>query len=121
MATHNPRFITLDSLSDAKKEIKNIGSDPKSIDIMAPKMISKVIKLHDVVSQDAIILKQDMLSLGGEVAIPKDAFALKERSADILVTGTVTQLKELVGKLQRHYPRIQKIASELAVLVQKIT
>jgi len=121
MATHNPVFVTIDSLAAAKKEIKSIGSDPKSIDIMAPKMISKVIKLQNVVLQDAIILKQDMLSLGGEVVIPRDAFELKERSADILVVGTLKQLQELVGKLQRHYPRIQKIASELTVLIQKIT
>jgi hypothetical protein len=35
--------------------------------------------------------------------------------------GTVTQLRELVGKLQRHYPRIQAIAAELAVLLQDIS
>jgi dihydropteroate synthase len=121
MATYNPMFISIDSLEAAKKEIKSIGSDPKSIEIMAPKMVSKVIKLHTVVLQDAIILKQDMLSLGGEVVIPRDAFELKERSADILVVGTVKQLQELVGKLQRHYPRIQKIASEIAVLIQEIS
>jgi dihydropteroate synthase len=121
MATHNPLFITIDSLKTAKREIKTIGSDPKSIDIMAPKMVSKVIKFHNVVLQDAIILKQDMLSLGGEVVIPRDAFELKERSAVILVVGTVKQLQELVAKLQRHYPRIQKIASELAVLIQEIS
>jgi hypothetical protein len=77
METHNPQFITVESLNDAKKEIRNIGCDPKSVDIMAPKMVSRVIKLHDVVLQDAIILKQDMLSLGGEVCIPKEAFLLR--------------------------------------------
>ena len=121
MITHNPKFITINSLNEAKKAIKKIGSDPQSIDIMAPKAISRVIKLENVVLQDAIIMKQDMLSLGGEVAIPKDAFELKERSAVILVIGTAKQLQELVGKLQRHYPRIQSIAAELAVLLKKIS
>jgi hypothetical protein len=49
--------------------------------------------------------------LGGEVAIPKDAFELKEQSADILVMGTLKQLRELVGKLNRHYPRIKIISN----------
>jgi len=120
MAPHNLRFISIDSLNAAKKEIQNIGSDPNSIDIMAPKAIFKVIKLEQVSLQDAIIIKQDMLSLGGEVAIPRDAFELKKNPADILVMGTVTQLRELVGKLQRHYPRIQAIAAELAVLLEEI-
>jgi hypothetical protein len=60
-----------------------------------------------------------MLSLGGEVAIPRDAFELKKNPADILVMGTITQLRELVGKLHRHYPRLQAIAAELAVLLKK--
>ena len=88
---------------------------------MAPKAIFKVIKLEHVVLQDTIIIKQDMLSLGGEVAIPRDAFELKKSFADILVMGTVTQLLELVGKLRRHYPRIQEIAAELAVLLEDIS
>jgi hypothetical protein len=35
--------------------------------------------------------------------------------------GTVTQLRGLVGKLQRHYPRLQAIAVELAVFLEKIS
>ena len=121
MTTHNPRFISIDSLDAARKEIQEIGSDSNSIDIMAPKAIFKVIKLEQVALQDAIIIKQDMLSLGGEVAIPQDAFELKKNPADILMMGTVTQLRGLVGKLQRHYPRLQAIAVELAVLLEKVS
>jgi len=121
MVPHNPRFIPIDSLDAARKEIQKVGSDPNSIDIMAPKAVFKVIKLEQVALQDAIIIKQDMLSLGGEVAIPRDAFELKKIPADILVMGTVTHLRELVGKLQRHYPRIQVIAAELAVFLKDIS
>jgi len=121
MTSHNLKFISIDSLAAARKEIQKIGSDLKSIDIMAPKALFKVIKLEQVVLQDAIIIKQDMLSLGGEVAIPREAFELKKNPAAILVMGTVTQLRELVEKLQRHYPRIQAIGAELAVLLEKIS
>jgi len=69
MTSHHPQFITIENLSDARTEIQKIGSDPKSIDIMAPKAVFKIIAVNQVVLQDAIIIKQDMLSLGGEVAI----------------------------------------------------
>ncbi|KYK22466.1 hypothetical protein AYK25_07265 [Thermoplasmatales archaeon SM1-50] len=88
---------------------------------MAPKAVLKVIKFKKVVLQDAIIVKQDMLSLGGEVAIPWDAFELKKSPADILLIGTVAQLRQLVEKLQRHYHRIQEIAGELSVLIEGIS
>jgi dihydropteroate synthase len=120
MASHHPTLRNVHSIADAEKEITSIGSDPKSLAIMAPKMILKIIKVEHVVLQDAIIIKQDMLSVGGEVAIPKDAFELKQREADILVIGTLAQHHELIGKLKRHYPRIQKVASELAVFLKTI-
>ncbi len=121
MSYHKPSFIPIDSLADAKKEIQKIGSDPQSLDIMAPKAVFRVIKLEDVEVQDAIIIKQDMLSLGGEVAIPRDAFELKKNPSSILIMGTVTQLRQLAGKLQRHYPRIKAIAAELTQIVEKIS
>jgi len=120
MTVHNLLVIDIKTLNDARKEIQKIGSDLKSVNIMAPKAISKVIKLENIVIQDAIIIKQDMLSIGGEVAIPKDAFELKEKCADILVMGTIKQLHELVKKLDRHYSRIKDISKELSVLLKDI-
>lgn len=119
MSNHNYRVIDFRTLEEAKKEIQKIRSDPKSIEIMAPKAISKAIKLENVILQDAIIIKQDMLSIGGEVAIPKDAFELKKKRAAILIIGTIKQLHELVGKLNRHYTRIQSIAIELKVILNE--
>jgi dihydropteroate synthase len=87
---------------------------------MAPKAVSRVVRMENVVLQDAIIIKQDMLSIGGEVAIPQHAFELKEEPADILVMGTVKQLRELIGKLERHYSRIRIIAKELSEIVVDI-
>ncbi|MCK5636701.1 MAG: hypothetical protein KAH91_04700 [Thermoplasmatales archaeon] len=120
MTEHNPRIINVKTLENAKEAIRKIGSDPQSVEIMAPKAISKVIKLENVVLQDAIIIKQDMLSIGGEVAVPKNTFELHEKTGDILVIGTLKQLNELVEKLSRHYQRLKNIAKELSVLLKDI-
>ena len=119
MSKYNPTLINIQTLSEARTEIQKIGSDPKSIEIMAPKAISKAIRIENIVLQDAIIIKQDMLSIGGEVAIPKDAFKLQEEKADILIIGTLKQLNELVVKLDRHYPRINTISKELMGILRK--
>jgi dihydropteroate synthase len=116
----NPHIIDVKTLDGARKEIQKIGSDPKSIEIMAPKAISKAIRLENVLLQDAIIIKQDMLSLGGEVAVPKNTFELHDKTGEILIMGTIKQLNELVDKLDRHYPRLKNIAKELAVLLRNI-
>ena len=120
MTDHNPHIIDVKNLEDARNAIKQIGSDPQSVDIMAPKTISKVIKLQNVVLQDAVIIKQDMLSIGGEVAVPKNTFELHEKTGDILVIGTLTQLNKLVKKLNRHYTRLKNISKALEVLLKDV-
>ena len=120
MTEHSPSIIDAKTLDDARREIKKIGSDPQSIEIMAPKAVSKVIKLRNVVLQDAIIIKQDMLSIGGEVAVPKNTFELHEETGDILIMGTVKQLTELVEKLKRHYSRLKKVSDELEIVLKDV-
>jgi len=120
VTVYNPHIIDIKTIQDAKKAIKEIGSDPQSIEIMAPKAILKVIKLENVILQDAIIIKQDMLSICGEVAIPKDTFKLHRESGNILVIGTLKQLNELILKLNRHYTRLKNIAKELSVILKDI-
>jgi len=120
MSEHNLEIINVKTLADAKDAIRKIGSDTYSIDIMAPKAISKVIKLKNVVLQDAVIIKQDMLSLGGEVAVPRNTFELYKEKGDILIIGTLKQLDELVEKLNRHYHRLQTIATELSMVLKDL-
>lgn len=109
----NLRRIEISDIEHARKLIQDIGCDPKSIDIMAPKAVFRTLLIEDVHPIDAIIIKQDMLSIGGEVAIPKDVFERRDEKCKILVMGTLRQLKDLVGKLYRHHSRIKTIAKEL--------
>ena len=120
MTVYNPHILEIKTIQDAKRAIKGIGSDNQSIEIMAPKAVLKIIKLENVILQDAIIIKQDMLSIGGEVAVPKDTFKLHEEFGNILIIGTLKQLTELIVKLNRHYPRLKNIAKELSVLLKDI-
>jgi len=119
MNNYKPRVVRVETLKDAEEAIKGIGSDPQSIDIMAPKTITKIVKFENVMMQDAIIIKQDMLSVGGEVAIPKDAFEVKSKTASILVIGTIKQMFDLIEKLNRHYPRIQSFAESLTTVMHQ--
>ena len=107
-------------MDQAKKAISSIQSDPDSIAIMAPKLVHHVIKLDDIHLQDAIIIKQDMLSIGGEVAVPKHTFQLTGPPTSILISGTIQQHKTLIEKLRRHYPRIKTIAEELHTLIESV-
>jgi len=111
---------TIQSLEEAEKAIREIDSDPDSIPIMSPKMVHRVIQVDNVVLQDAIIIKQDMLSIGGEVAVPQKTFELHQEKARILISGTIHQHRLLVKKLKRHYSRIKQVAFELETMLDSI-
>jgi len=113
--------VYVKNLAEARELIASIGCDEKSIDIMAPKAVFKVLLIRDVNPIDAIIIKQDMLSIGGEVAIPRNVFWRKEK-CEILIMGTLRHLSTLVEKLKRHHTSIREIArlieSELEEWIQ---
>ena len=120
VSEYNPKIIDVKTLDKARIEIKKIGSDPASIEIMAPKMITRVIKLENIILQDAIIIKQDMLSIGGEVAVPRNTFTLHKEKGNILIIGTIKQLNELIIKINRHYPRLKKISEEIKIVLKDV-
>ncbi len=85
----NVRILSLDSPDELQAEMKKIGADPRGIQIMMPKGCFRVVKLEGVSFAAANIIKQEMLSKGGEAAISRRVFSKKEAASDVLLTGTL--------------------------------
>ncbi|MBE0446555.1 MAG: dihydropteroate synthase [Actinobacteria bacterium] len=66
---------------------------------MSPKAIHRLIKIAGVDSRAANIIKQEMLSRGGDAAAPWELYKLDERKVDIILMGTLRQFDELCQKL----------------------
>lgn len=117
MVEHGSEIVKVGSLGDARVLLTELGCDPGGVEIMVPKAVLLVVRCRGVVLQDAVMVKQDMLSVGGEVAIPRYTYDRMLDTADIVVMGTVAQVEELVEKLRRHYPRIRELGAELSRVV----
>jgi dihydropteroate synthase len=96
---YNPQIISIKNLEDARKELVNIGVDNRAIEIMAEKALILPVKLYSLDCMHANIIKQEMLALGGDAAISKEIYALKNKKTDVLLIGTVKQYKYLISKL----------------------
>ncbi|UCE17857.1 MAG: dihydropteroate synthase [Gemmatimonadota bacterium] len=107
------RLICVNTIADAVTELKRIGVDDYSLDIMAPKALGGSIKLKKVSSPAANILKQEMLSLGGDAAVARDVITGKAKTSDVLLMGTLRQFKSLVGKISRQPFGLTDIAQHL--------
>ncbi len=97
------RWLQLKGARDTELAMKNLGVDSSGIKIMSPKAQLLIIKIEGIKGFWANILKQEMLSIGGDVALPRDVITGKIKSTDCFVLATLSQYAKLVEKL-RHQP-----------------
>jgi dihydropteroate synthase len=79
--------------------MEKIGVHETGIRLMEKKANFYTIKLENVKGQSANIIKQEMLSLGGEAAVSLGVMNFSRKKSDVLLMGTEKQFTELVPKL----------------------
>lgn len=112
---HHP--VRIDSLAQAQALLREIGADDFGVKWMAPKAVFRAVKLKDIPCRAANIIKQEMLSKGGEAAVRRDAVS-GQGSTDVLLLGTLRQYRELVGKLALQPFGLKALAEELSRLLE---
>jgi len=117
----NPRIVTINSFSSARKLISAVGSSDGGQRLMQEKALFYSILIDNVSDPAANILKQEMLSKGGEAAIHRDALVHKTGTAPVLLMGTVRQFKELVVKLKGQSFQLGLLAKEIDNLISNVT
>lgn len=110
----NLRFLNLDTPERLRAEMEKIGADPGGIKIMVPKGLFYATKLEGVKFAAANIIKQEMLSLGGEAVLAGDIYFGEREMSDILLLGTRRHYEGLIKKLRgQPLKSLVAIASEL--------
>lgn len=99
MSAFHTRLLSIKNLDDAKRELISIKVDPGGIAMMIPKMQTHCIKLFDLTCRQANILKQEMLSLGGDAAVARGTVGCSIPNTDTILIGTDKQLRKLCGKM----------------------
>jgi dihydropteroate synthase len=97
---------------EARRVLEDIGVDPGAYPYLLPKANFYCIKLKDVSFRGANIIKQEMLSKGGEAAIPRQALS-GEGSGDVLLMGTLKHYRLLLRKLKVQPFGLKKLAAEI--------
>ncbi len=115
------RRVELRSAKDARLEMRRMGVDPGGISIMAPKQFHFNLKLSRLTPPQANILKQDILSIGGEAAVAKGVVSCEVEETDCILSGTLSQLRRLVRKLKTQPYRLTNVAEEIEAVLENIS
>lgn len=95
------RVLDIRDIEEAARELRALNVHKGGVGIMAPKSVSRVIKVSGLSSDAFNILKQEMLSAGGDCAVAWDAFIKRKRSTDGIIIGSAAQIIRLCEKLQK--------------------
>jgi dihydropteroate synthase len=115
------RIFSLNNAEEVKKIMHDIGVDPYGIKIMLPKTTDFLIRLSAVSNITANILKQEMLSLGGDVAVARGSLTGKIKKSPCLIIGRANQFNSLIHKLRLQPFGLSRLADELEKNITKYT
>jgi len=96
------------------REIEKVGADPSSFGIFLEKSEIVPLKFFNLPSPGANIVKQEMLSLGGDAVVHRNVVNCKVERSDIILLGTRKHYRMLVEKLkQMNYFELDTLRKEL--------
>jgi len=106
-------IINIRNLEEAVAVFRKIGVDSYGIGAMAPKTININILLEKQPCKIANIIKQEMLSLGGDAAVARGSVACNIPVSDILIMGTLKQILSLAKKIEKQPFGLNMIARNI--------
>ncbi len=121
MTAINIREIFAQSPEELAREFDSLNVDRKGIGIMIPKGLFHVLRLRNLKSPAANILKQEMLSIGGECAISRSVILGDPNPQDVIVMGTRQQIARLITRLRAQPFELKQVAVQLGAFIKRIS
>lgn len=107
------------SLEDAQHAFALLGCDEAGIQIMKEKAFFHSLELQEISLRAAIILKQEMMALGGEVVLSRDVMTLQPEKTTAIILGTEKQYAKLWQKLAQQPFGCKEIANLLKKFLEE--
>ena len=108
--------LKLSNELDAKNLLKELGVDSGGVSILASKMNHHIIYIKDLHVGAANILKQDALSIGADLAVPRGTVIATTPKVDCILIATQKQLEILSRKELAQPFGLKELAKELKLI-----
>jgi dihydropteroate synthase len=107
------RLLDLALRADALRELGRTGADEAGVARMADKARFVALRAEGLKAPAANILKQEMLSLGGDAAVARGVVNCSAPTSDVLILGTRKQIRGLLKKLRPQPFGLPTLAEEI--------
>lgn len=107
------RVLETESLTEIAREIERTESDPEGVGIMTRKGRIFPVRLEGVSLKAAPLLKQELLSVGGDAAHARGIADHSVEATPAVLLATWGQYQRLLPKLRRQPFRLKELADEV--------
>jgi len=114
------RCLHITNARDAIHEMGKVGVDPTGMKLMMGKTFHYNLKVEGIAPRLANLLKQEMLSVGGDAALDKRGLDCSSLSTDALLMGTEKQFEKLSSKLKQ-YPDLHSFGQSLREILRNLS
>jgi len=109
------RTLKLSNEIDFKKTLRELGVDGGGVEILASKMQHHIFYIKELHVGAANILKQDALSIGADLAVPRGTVIAMHKTVNAILIATQKQLVELSRKELAQPFGLKELAQKLKV------
>lgn len=114
------RCLHIMNANEAIQQMKKVGVDPTGVKLMAGKTLHFNLRIEGIDPRTANLLKQEMLSVGGDAALDRRGLDCSAPSTDAILIGTQKQFEKLTSKLEQ-YPALQPLGHSLKETLKNIS
>jgi len=114
------RCLHITSARDAIHEMGKVGVDPTGMKLMKGKTLHYNLKVEGITPRTANLLKQEMLSVGGDAALDRRDLDCSSSPTDALLMGTEKQFEKLCSKLEQ-YPGFHLFGQSLKEILRNLS
>jgi len=107
------RVLSLKNGNEIARELARVGVDPGGIKKLTPKGVVRLTKISGLEAPAAHILKQTMLSIGGDVGVSHASLTMREASTDAIVVGTESHYRKLIENLKSQPLDLKRLSNQI--------
>jgi dihydropteroate synthase len=112
------RQIDIRSRQELESLIVRLGQDIGSARALSPRGLARVVSIADMDAREATILRQELLNLGGEVAMSDEVARKRSGKTDVLVLANLFQLVRLAPRLAGLSGQLPELSRDLGRMLE---
>lgn len=118
--SHRVRLLHVPTRANLEREMRRVACDETGVQIMVPKGESYCLRIEHLRGKAAALLKQMMLSVGGDAVISRAVAAFDDTPAPVLLVGDRRHYRRLHKRLRLEPFGLPAVAEEIELTLRRV-